>query len=162
METRFEKFSDSQLKKYLKLAHQILKSEGEEIDRPEEFFGLFVDYNRSTLDQKLQASAGFKFERLDIEYLFYVLKNNPFYYVEDKELNRPQFKYKSCDFVTDERIRIQYTRSEEVETFLDEDFDSDYLEQLRQYDEVSPWDWEITDRDERDVDVIDDWFDVNY
>lgn len=161
METRFEKFSESQLKKYLKLANQILKSEGVEIDRPEDFLGLFVDYNRPTIDKKLQASAGFKFERLDIEYLFYVLKNNPFYYVEDKELNRPEFKYKSCDFVTDERVRIQYTRSEEVETYLDDDFDSDYLEHLRHYDEVSPWDWEITDQDERDGDVIDDWFDVN-
>lgn len=161
METRFEKFSDPQLKKYLKLAHQILKSEGVEIDEPAEFFGLFVDYNRTTLDKKLQASAGFQFQRLDIEYLFYVLKNNPFYYVEDKELNRPQFKYKSCDFVTDERVRIRYTRSDQVETFLDEDFDSDYLEQLRQYDEVTPWDWEITDQDETDGDVIDEWFDVN-
>lgn len=162
METRFEKFSDSQLKKYLKLAHQILKSEGVEIDEPAEFLGLFVDYNRPTIDKKLEASAGFKFQRLDIEYLFYVLKNNPFHYVEDKELNRPQFKYKGCDFVTEERVRIRYTRSDEVETFLDEDFDSDYLEQLRQYDEVSPWDWDITDQDERDGDVIDDWFDVNY
>ena len=45
METRFEKYSESQLKKYLKLAHQILKSEGVEIDRPEEFLGLFVNYN---------------------------------------------------------------------------------------------------------------------
>ena len=161
METRFEKYSESQLKKYLKLAHQILKSEGVEIDRPEEFLGLFTDYNKSTLDKKLQASAGFKFQRLDIEYLFYVLKNNPFYYVEDKELNRPEFKYKDCDFVTEERVRIRYTRSEEVETYLDDDFDSDYLEQLRQYDEISPWDWDITDEDERDGDVIDDWFDVN-
>lgn len=161
MATRFEKYSESQLKKYLKLAHQILKSEGVEIDEPAEFFGLFTDYNRSTLDQKLQASAGFKFQRLDIEYLFYVLKYNPFYYAEDKELNRPEFKYKDCDFLTDERIRVRYTRSEEVETYLDGDFDSDYLEQLRQYDEVSPWDWEITDQDEGDGDVIDDWFDVN-
>lgn len=161
METRFEKYSESQLKKYLKLAHQILKSEGVEIDRPEEFLGLFVNYNRPTIDKKLEASAGFKFQRLDIEYLFYVLKNNPFYYVEDKELNRPEFKYKDCDFLTDERIRVRYTRSEEVETYLDGDFDSDYLEQLRQYDEVSPWDWEITDQDEGDGDVIDDWFDVN-
>lgn len=161
MATRFEKYSESQLKKYLKLAHQILKSEGVEIDRPEEFLGLFVNYNRPTIDKKLEASAGFKFQRLDIEYLFYVLKNNPFYYVEDKELNRPEFKYKDCDFVTEERVRIRYTRSEEVETFLDDDFDSDYLEQLRQYDEVSPWDWDITDQDEREGDVIDDWFDVN-
>lgn len=161
METRFEKFSDSQLKKYLKLAHQILKSEGVEIDEPAEFLGLFVDYNRPTIDKKLQASAGFQFQRLDIEYLFYVLKNNPFHYVEDRELNRPEFKYKSCDFVTEERVRIRYTRSDDVETYLDEDFDSDYLEQLRQYDEVSPWDWDITDQDERDGDVIDDWFDVN-
>ena len=161
MTTRFEKYSESQLKKYLKLAHQILKSEGVEIDRPEEFLGLFVNYNRPTIDKKLEASAGFKFQRLDIEYLFYVLKNNPFHYVEDKELNRPEFKYKDCDFVTEERVRIRYTRSEEVETFLDDDFDSDYLEQLRQYDEVSPWDWDITDQDERDGDVIDDWFDVN-
>jgi hypothetical protein len=161
MATRFEKYSESQLKKYLKLAHQILKSEGVEIDRPEEFLGLFVNYNRPTIDKKLEASAGFKFQRLDIEYLFYVLKNNPFHYVEDKELNRPEFKYKDCDFVTEERVRIRYTRSEEVETFLDDDFDSDYLEQLRQYDEVSPWDWDITDQDEREGDVIDDWFDVN-
>ena len=161
METRFEKYSESQLKKYLKLAHQILKSEGVEIDRPEEFLGLFVNYNRPTIDKKLEASAGFKFQRLDIEYLFYVLKNNPFYYAEDKELNRPTLEYKDCDFVTEERVRIKYTRSEEVETFLDDDFDSDYLEQLRQYDEISPWDWEITDEDERDGDVIDDWFDVN-
>jgi len=161
MATRFEKYSESQLKKYLKLAHQILKSEGVEIDRPEEFLGLFVNYNRPTIDKKLEASAGFKFQRLDIEYLFYVLKNNPFHYVEDKELNRPEFKYKDCDFVTEERVRITYTRSEEVETYLDGDFDSDYLEQLRQYDEVSPWDWDITDQDEREGDVIDDWFDVN-
>ena len=161
MATRFEKFSDSQLKKYLKLTHQILKSDGVEIDRPEEFLGLFTDYNKSTLDKKLQASAGFKFQRLDIEYLFYVLKNNPFYYAEDKELNRPSLEYKDCDFVTEERVRIKYTRSEEVETFLDDDFDSDYLELLRQYDEISPWDWDITDEDERDGDVIDDWFDVN-
>ncbi len=161
MATRLEKYSESQLKKYLKLAHQILKSEGLEIDRPEEFLGLFVNYNRPTIDKKLEASAGFKFQRLDIEYLFYVLKNNPFHYVEDKELNRPTLEYKYCDFVTDERVRIRYTRSEEVETFLDDDFDSDYLEQLRQYDEVSPWDWDITDQDEREGDVIDDWFDVN-
>ena len=161
MATRFEKYSESQLKKYLKLVHQILKSEGVEIDEPAEFFGLFVNYNRSTLDQKLQASAGFKFQRLDIEYLFYVLKNNPFYYAEDKELNRPTLEYKDCDFVTEERVRIKYTRSEEVETFLDDDFDSDYLEQLRQYDEVSPWDWDITDEDQREGEVYDDWFDVN-
>ena len=161
MATRFEKYSESQLKKYLKLAHQILKSEGVEIDRPEEFLGLFVNYNRPTIDKKLEASAGFKFQRLDIEYLFYVLKNNPFHYVEDKELNRPEFKYKDCDFVTEERVRITYTRSEEVETYLDGDFDSDYLEQLRQYDEVSPWDWDITDQDEREGEVYDDWFDVN-
>jgi len=163
MATRFEKFSDSQLKKYLKLTHQILKSDGIEIDEPGEFFDLFAPkYNTpSTTDKKLQVSAGFQFQRLDIEYLFYVLKNNPFHYVEDKELNRPEFKYKDCDFVTEERVRIRYTRSEEVETFLDDDFDSDYLELLRQYDEVSPWDWDITDQDEREGDVIDDWFDVN-
>jgi hypothetical protein len=161
MATRFEKYSESQLKKYLKLANQILKSEGEEIDEPEEFFDLFNQHAGSTTSKVLQASAGFQFQRLDIEYLFYVLKNNPFYYVEDKELNRPALEYKDCDFVTEERVRIKYTRSEQVETYLDDDLDSDYLEQLRQYDEIYPWDWEITDRDEKDSNVYDDWFDVN-
>ena len=161
MATRFEKYSESQLKKYLKLANQILKSEGEKIDEPEEFFDLFNQHGGSTTSKVLQTSAGFQFQRLDIEYLFYVLKNNPFYYVEDKELNRPALEYKYCDFVTEERVRIRYTRSEQVETYLDDDLDSDYLEQLRQHDEIYPWDWEITDQDERDGDVIDDWFDVN-
>jgi hypothetical protein len=161
MATRFEKFSDPQLKKYITFAHQVLKSEGEVVESIEEFFGLFNTYGGTTMAKKLQTPLGGNFSRLDIEYLFYVLKNNPFHYVEDKELNRPEFKYKSCDFVTDERVRIIYTRSDDVETYLDEDFDSDYLEQLRQYDEIHPWDWDITDQDERDGDVIEDWFDIN-
>ena len=100
-------------------------------------------------------------EKFDQIFIFYALKNNPFYYVEDKELNRPTLEYKDCDFVTEERVRITYTRSEQVETYLDDDFTPDYLEELRQHDEVSPWDWDITDEDHRDGDVIEDWFDVN-
>lgn len=159
MGTRFEKFSEPQLKKYLGFVHKVLKDK--ELGEPEEFFNLFSRYDKSNTKQILQAPLGWEFERLDIEYLYFLLKNNPFYYVEDKELNRPTLEYKDCDFVTDEKVRIQYTRSGQVDTYLDDDFNSSYLEELRQHNEIAPWDWEITDEDHRDGEVYDDWFDVN-
>ncbi|MGA0277488.1 MAG: hypothetical protein ACO3LF_06300, partial [Candidatus Kariarchaeum pelagius] len=97
-------------------------------------------------------------DRLDIEYLYELLSNNNSESLNEGIIYRPELKTQSVEFVSEERQWVQYTREEDVETYSD--LDHYYLNQLHNHDELSPWDWEITDEDIQDSDTNDWWFEV--
>lgn len=160
--SRFENFSDLELKRYMAYVQKVLTQLNIEPDTLEDFFLEFNTWSSTPTKvmQLLSTPLGSPLERLDIEYIFYILDNNPFSFVEGKELNRPTLDEVKADYITEEVVRITYTRTGEVLTYCSDNFDSSYLEQLRQEEEVNPWEWDITYEDRRDTDIRDDYFDI--
>ena len=147
MGSRFEKLSDDQLNKYMTYFNKITQ-DIEYSDLDEFYQNIAYDEKLST---KIGAPVGIKeLLRLDIEYLYHFIETG----------QRPQLTSMEVNFITDERVRTLYTRTEYLETYAEDSINSDYLRSLNSSGEIEPWDWEITDEDHRDSDVVDDWFDV--
>ena len=110
------------------------------------------------LSTKIGAPVGLReLSRLDIEYLYYISEYNP---QEGPYVRRPQLISKEVNYITDERQRTLYTRTENLDTYAPDSIDTVYLGSLNSSGEIEPWDWEITDEDHRDSSVSDDWFEV--
>ena len=149
-----ERLNDEQLNKYMAYFNRLTQNiEHGDMD---DFYNEIM-YN-DQLRNKLRTPLGIQdLDRLDLEYLYYLLGNNP----EDGPYeNRPTLQEEEINWVTKERVIVEYTRTGEIETYLSGGLDGAYLNALRNNDEIDPWDWEITDRDERDSDLTDDWFDI--
>ena len=160
--SRFENFSDLELKRYMTYVQKVLTQLNIEVDTLEDFFLEFNTWSSTPTKvmQLLSTPIGSRLERLDIEYIFYILDNNPFNFVEGKELNRPTLDEVEANYITEEDVRITYTRTGQVSTYCSDNFDGSYLDQLRQAEEVEPWEWDITDEDLRDSYLRDDYFDI--
>jgi hypothetical protein len=110
------------------------------------------------LSNKLRTPLGIKeIDRLDLEYLYYLLENNP---DNGPYLRRPVLNDFTVDFVTEERKRVRYTRTGDIETYVPDSIDGSYLQTLKSDDHIDPWEWDVTDEDERDNDLYEDYFDV--
>ena len=75
-------------------------------------------------------------------------------------LRRPKLSEVSVDWVTEEKVKITYTRTGDIETYIPDNIDGSYLQTLKSDDFINPWDWDITDEDSYDSDIYDDYFDV--
>ena len=149
-----ERLSDDQLNKYMAYFNKITQ------DMSYRDLGDFYDnimYN-DQLSNKLRIPLGVRdLERLDIEYIYYLLENNP---EGGPYTRRPQLETKTVGYVTEERKRVRYTRTGDVETYAIDAIDNSYLDTIKGDDYIDPWEWDVTDEDERDNDLYDDWFDV--
>lgn len=152
--SKFERLSDEQLNKYMTYFSKITKNIG--YDSIDDLYNQIM-YN-DVLKTKIGSPVGITdFGRLDFEYIYYLLDNNQ---PGGPYERRPQLKEEEVNWVTKERVVVEYTRTGEIETYLYGELDGTYLNTLRNDVEIDPWDWEITDKDVRDSDMIDDWFDV--
>jgi len=151
----FESFNDKNLINYLKY---LFKKDILNDDSLSDFYeNVITDYD--SISKIILAPLSKKdLDRLDIEYLYELLSNNNSESLNEGIIYRPELKTQSVEFVSEERQWVQYTREEDVETYSD--LDHYYLNQLHNHDELSPWDWEITDEDIQDSDTNDWWFEV--
>jgi hypothetical protein len=148
-----ERFSDSQLNKYMKYFDTIVTNTFSDIDD----FYRNIMWDKQ-LRGKLRAPLGIPdLDRLDIEYLYYLLENNSEGGPYD---DRPQLEEQEVNWVTRERVIVEHTYTGEIETYLSGSLEGSYLMALKDEDVIDPWDWEETDRDDGDGDMIDEWFDV--
>jgi hypothetical protein len=155
----FENLSDEQLIKYLKYVHSKIEFIGMYYNSLETFYIDLQDRRGGKEKQIILSPLGkSRLDRLDIEYLYELLLNNDSESLNEGNLDRPQLKTQTVEFVSEERQWVQYTRKEDVETYTD--LDNDYLYEVKSQDEIYPWDWEITDEDIKDSDTDDWWFEV--
>ncbi len=148
-----ERFSDSQLNKYMKYFNTIVTNTFSDID---DFYQTIM-FDKQ-LRGKVRAPLGISdLDRLDIEYLYYLLENNSEGGPYD---DRPQLEEEEVNWVTRERVYLERTYTGEIETYLSGSLEGSYLMALKDEDEIDPFDWEETDRDYGDGDMIDEWFDV--
>ena len=149
----FERLSDEQLNKYMKYFDKIVTNRFSDM---EDFYQNIIWDEK--LSNKLRAPLGIRdIDRLDLEYLYYLLNNNP---DNGPYLRRPVLNDFTVDFVTEERKRVRYTRTGDIETYVPDSIDGSYLQTLKSDDHIDPWEWDVTDEDERDNDLYEDYFDV--
>jgi hypothetical protein len=149
----FERLSDEQLNKYMKYFDKIVTNRFSDM---EDFYQNIIWDEK--LSNKLRTPLGIKeIDRLDLEYLYYLLENNP---DNGPYLRRPVLNDFTVDFVTEERKRVRYTRTGDIETYVPDSIDGSYLQTLKSDDHIDPWEWDVTDEDERDNDLYEDYFDV--
>ena len=97
--------------------------------------------------------------RMDIEYIWCLIKYNNEEKIEGDVINRPENKERSVEYVVEETLYQQNVYSENMSTYLDgDDFDSSYLWSLRENDEIHPWEWANVDSDIYDSNVTDEEF----
>ena len=147
MGSRFEKLSDEQLNRYMTYFNKITQDI--------EYSDLDEFYQNIAYDEKLLTKIGApvgirELSRLDIEYLYHFIETG----------QRPQLTSMEVNFITDERVRTIYTRTENLDTYAPDSVNTAYLGSLSSSGDIAPWDWEITDEDHRDSSVNEDWFEV--
>jgi len=152
----FENISDEQLIKYLKYVHSKINFLD---DYDDDLHSFYLDFMEDNVRNIILAPLGNKeLDRLDIEYLYELLLNNDSESLNEGNLDRPQLKTETIEFVSEERLWVRYTREDDVETYTD--LKQDYLIDLKDAGDIDPWDWEIVDKDHYDGETDDWWFDV--
>lgn len=148
MGSRLENISDEQLKKYMKYVYKVIGDL--EFDGPNELY--YYD-NLSTIFSPFGGNV----DRLDVEYLYYVLKNNPFYFKEGYPINRPTLVDHDLTYTVRESQVVEVYYTGEIETYIPEDLEEKYLTNLTYDMIINPRTWnvdsEITDSDW----LSDDW-----
>ena len=144
-------FSDDLLIKYLKMAYKFLQSRNYDIDEMD------IDdiYNMRELDFLMRPLNLSKDERLDLEYLWFLISKN---YNRDfeKELIKPTLNTFQVQHRVRERIVRTLYYDQELESYLDNDtFDTEYVNALEMNDEFFIYDGTVTD-EETDDSYIDD------
>lgn len=155
--SKFEKLTDPQLRKYAKYVSSIIKGEMNLLEDINNFYE-FIVYSKTEGSRKIMSPVGGSLTRGDIEYLFYILRYNNLN--EEGDLDRPSRVIETVDYVYDERVLRRVTRSGDLETYLPSDLSNRYLFTLKDENVVDPWYWEMTDSQEDDWDLRDDWFNV--
>ena len=155
MASKLEKFSDNQLIKYMKFVFQSV---------PGEYLGGDIDdfYNglkNEGYKKKLGAPFGGQFSRFDVEYLYYLLKNNDSSNYESGSIDRPTLEDVDIRLNQYERQWVTYTYFGNIDTYLPDDLNGYYLEELRQEDEFDPYNWDV-DTETTDSEVNDSEWDI--
>lgn len=147
----FENFSDKQLIKYMKYAMQFIDN-----INASDIQNFYWELEDTVELKQLSAPVGRTLERLDIEYIFYLINNNENF--EGESINRPKLEEMEIRFITKERQIVYTTHNGELITYVPEDVDQSYLYHLKDIEEIFPYDWE-SDTEYDDSDYIDDEFD---
>ena len=146
----FEKLSDSQFNKYMKYFFTIVDDDFDDI---REFMGMDLQmYN------KIKAPIGRDLDRLDYEYLWYVLIHNRRSDILDPNINtiRPQLESKLITYTDEWVATITDTRQGELLTYIGDEIDVQYLSVLNSEAWIEPLAWETTNTNTEHIDFIDD------
>jgi hypothetical protein len=146
----FEKLSDSQFNKYMKYFFTIVDDDFDDI---REFMGMDLQmYN------KIKAPIGRDLDRLDYEYLWYVLIHNRRSDILDPNINtiRPQLESKLITYTDEWVATITDTRQGELLTYIGDEIDVQYLSVLNSEAWIEPLAWETTNTNTEYIDFIDD------
>jgi len=149
MGSRLENISDEQIKKYMKYVYKIIGDI--EFDGPNELYR----YDNLSL---LFSPFGGGIDRLDIEYLYYLLKNNPFYFKEGYPINRPTLVDHDLLYTVTETQVVETYYNGEIETYIPDHLVSDYLTNLTDDRVIDPYTWSA-DSELIDSNLIDDRWD---
>ena len=145
MGSRLENLSDEKLIKYLKYARKVLGSE--ELDSP-------LDLYAHDKVVAFFTPFGGNYDRLDVEYLFYLLKyNDP----GSEEINRPEIEYKDVTWTIQEIQTVDISYTEGIETYIPDDLDESYLETIQEEGEIDPYEWD-PDSEVIDSQYKDSWW----
>jgi len=145
----FENFSDKHLIKYMKYASPILDQLALDV-------GNFVNGIDGQSEKQLAAPIGGSLSRLDKEYLYYVFSYNNNFNTEN--IDRPKLNEMDIQFIVKERQTSFTTHSGTLLTYVSDDVDQSYLYELKDNDEIDPWDW-VSNTEYGDSDYIDDEWD---
>jgi hypothetical protein len=148
MGSRLENISDEQLKKYMKYVYKVIGDI--EFDGPNELY--YYD-NISTLFSPF----GGNIKRLDVEYLYYVLKNNPFYFKEGYPINRPTLVDHDLLYTVRESQVVEMYYNGEIETYIPDDLEEKYLTNLTDDMIINPRTWNIDSEITDSEWLSDDW-----
>ena len=138
----FEKFSDSQLKKYMKYFFSVVGDE--EFLDPMDLLNI-----GQTRYNKLKAPFGRGFDRLDFEYLYYVVSNNQRNHLVQPgiEIDRPQLETKYVTYSEWNYAIVKDTHGQDMNTYLGDSLEPRYLSSLRSETWIEPSNWEVLDQD---------------
>lgn len=148
MGSRLENISDERLKKYMKYVYKVIGDL--EFDGPNELY--YYD-NISTIFSPF----GGKVDRLDVEYLYYVLKNNPFYFKEGYPINRPTLVDHDLTYTVRESQVVEIYYNGEIETYIPDDLEEEYLMNLADDLIINPRTWNIDSEVIDSVWISDKW-----
>lgn len=150
----FENFSDEQLIKYLKYLYSKIDLVDDYAHDLEGFYSAIQDGGKeSTII--LAPLKNKKLTRLDVEYLYELFMNNSLDSLDERGLEKPSLTSENVSFVVEERRWVSVYYEDNLDTYSE--FTTDYLYQLKENNEIDPWDWNIVDEDIRDSDT-DDWY----
>jgi hypothetical protein len=150
----FEKFSDSQLKRYMKYFFTIVD---DDFDNIKEFMQMDMSiYN------KIKAPIAREIDRLDFEYLWYILIHNSRSDILNPEVNiiRPQLENKIITYREEFYAKVSETRQSNVPTYIGDEIDKPYLSYVRGIEWIETWDWNLVDQEIDYDDFIDNDWDI--
>jgi hypothetical protein len=147
----FENFSDKELIRYMKYALTFI----DKVD-DSDIQAFTWDLDGTTELKQISAPLGKRLERLDLEYIFYLIQNNNDF--SGESINRPRLEEMEIRFNTKERQIVYTTYTGDLLTYVPDEVDQSYLYHLKDNEDIHPWDWE-SDTDYGDSDYIDDEFD---
>jgi len=154
--SKLEKLSDSAIIRYYNFIYPMVIQSYIDSTEISEFSSEISDNNNLFKKIFTPIAGG---SRMDIEYIWCLIKYNNEEKIEGDVINRPENKERSVEYVVEETLFQQNTYSENMTTYLDgDDFDSSYLWSLRESEEIRPWEWTIVDSDVYDSNVTDEEF----
>jgi hypothetical protein len=154
--SKLEKLSDSAIIRYYNFIYPMVIQSYIDSTEISEFSSEISDNNNLFKKIFTPIAGG---SRMDIEYIWCLIKYNNEEKIEGDVINRPENKERSVEYVVEETLFQQNTYSENMTTYLDgDDFDSSYLWSLRESDEIRPWEWTIVGSDVYDSNVTDEEF----
>lgn len=162
MKSKLESLNDTSLSRYLNYVKNALSNvvDIETIEFTEFYEKLTYDLD---LERKIFSPIRGG-DRYDVEYIFecFLLNNFGNNNFDPNDLMRPNQKGFTVDYMADERELTRRTYRIKMETYLTRrNFDTSYLWQLKNEDEIDPWSWEHVDTDYLDSDFVDDDFDIH-
>lgn len=151
MASKLEQLPDEQIKKYMKFVFNVIKDDT--FGDPEEF------YQYDKLSQLFSPMGG-NYNRLDIEYVYYLLSNNEREHLITPgiDIDRPQLDEMDVTFNLEEKQWITTSYYGSIETYIYSDITDSYLYELKGNNEIDPYEWD-SDSETSDSDYLDENWD---
>ena len=147
--SKLESLPDKQLIQYLKYLLKII-SDDYTLTTLNSFYTLFDDHE---LYSKAKAPIGGSLSRLDIEYIYWILKHNDI--DETNELTRPNVVMKEVTYIEEYNVVHTTQRSTSLPTYVNKDMTPMYLNNLAINDDIDVFAWDdITTNVSDDFDLI--------
>ena len=150
--SKLESLPDKQLIQYLKYLLKIISNDYT-LTTLNSFYQLFDDHETYG---KAKAPIGGSLSRLDIEYIYWILKHNDI--DETNELTRPNIVMKEVTYIEEYNVVHTTQRSTSLPTYVNNDMTPMYLFNLTMNDDIDVFSWEVVIDKEGDFDLIENYF----